>query len=345
MKNLLRPLLYIGLTAAALFAATMFWVTFYPNTMEYEGVRSLYIPPESGLSAVEDSLRSAEIVRSGTTFRLFARATGWGAQIKAGHYAIEPGMSNRQLLDQLRRGLQTPVRVTIPPGSRPEIVARVVARNMAFNEMEFLGALRDSTTAAAVGLEESAVFSFLLPETYFFYWLSPPQAVIRKAKEEMDRLLTVKRADSAAEMTDLSNVDIVSLAAIVEWETGVEAEKARIAGVYLNRLRRGWRLQADPTVQYAIMSREGQKRRLFNRDYDLDHPYNTYRFRGLPPGPITNPSPASIMAVLNAERHDYFYFVATGNGDHAFSRTLSEHVRKAGEYHRLMRERRAQQGS
>jgi UPF0755 protein len=136
---------------------------------------------------------------------------------------------------------------------------------------------------------------------------------------------------------------VLNLAAIVEWEAHLEEEKPRIAGVYLNRLRAGWPLQADPTVQYALLQIEGQKRRLLFRDYQIDHPYNTYRVQGLPPGPITNPSPTSIQAVLNPEQHDYFYFVAKGDGGHLFSRTLAEHNRAAEAYYALMRQRRAEQ--
>jgi UPF0755 protein len=343
MRNRFRIVLQIAAVGAAALAAAAYWIAFASNTGEFEKPRSLFVPRESDFHAVRDSLRAAQIVQNSFTFALFARATGWGSQIKAGHYEIESGLSNWQLLEKLRRGLQTPVRVTIPPGSRPEVVARVVARNMAFEAEDFLAALRDPVTAGEAGLEPDELFCFLLPETYLFYWLASPEAVISKAKEEMERILTVLRADSELDSNRYTDSDVVSLAAIVEWETGVENEKARIAGVYLNRLRNGWPLQADPTVQYAILELEGQKRRLFNRDYDIDHPYNTYRYRGLPPGPITNPSRASLRAVLNAEKHDYYYFVATGDGNHAFSRTLSEHVRKARDYHRRMRERRTMQ--
>ena len=141
----------------------------------------------------------------------------------------------------------------------------------------------------------------------------------------------------------LSVEEVLSLAAIVEWETSVEEEKARVAGVYINRLKKNWPLQADPTVQYAILEDEGQKRRLFNRDYKIDHPYNTYLFNGLPPGPVTNPSPLSIRAVVEAEEHDYMFFVARPGGGHAFNATLAGHNRDAARFHRYMRQQRRQQ--
>jgi UPF0755 protein len=133
------------------------------------------------------------------------------------------------------------------------------------------------------------------------------------------------------------------MASIVQWEAYMEDEKPVIAGLYLNRLERGMPLQADPTVQYAVIEREGQKRRLFNVDYEIDHPYNTYQFRGLPPGPVTNPAPSTLRAVADPAQHRYLYMVAKGDGGHSFNRTLAQHVRDARAYHRLMRKRRRQQ--
>jgi UPF0755 protein len=144
---------------------------------------------------------------------------------------------------------------------------------------------------------------------------------------------------------DLTPDEVLRMASIVEWESHHEPEKPTVAGVYLNRLHDGWPLQADPTVQYAVMQSEGQKRRLLYSDYQIDHPYNTYNYRGLPPGPVNNPSPSSINAVLHPEAHKYYFFVAKGDGTHLFSRTLREHNRNAQEYYRLMRQRRAGAGS
>ncbi|MEX1054722.1 MAG: endolytic transglycosylase MltG, partial [Rhodothermales bacterium] len=138
----------------------------------------------------------------------------------------------------------------------------------------------------------------------------------------------------------LSKDEIVTLASIIEWETGREEEKATVAGVYVNRLRIGMKLDADPTIQYVVMAKEGQKRRLLYEDYRIEDPFNTYLRAGLPPAPITNPSPSSLRAAASPEKHPYLYFVATGDGTHKFSRTLAEHNRAAREYHDLMRERR-----
>jgi len=323
-----------------LLAGGMAWIALVPNTPPFEGTRGVKIPRGASFEQVVDSLQAAGILRHRAPFVWLARLTGWHRQIKAGYYTFEAGASNYHLLNVLRRGLQTPVRVTIPPGSWPEVVATVVCRALACVPDSLLAALRDSSLVAELGTDTLHIFGRLLPDTYFFYWLTNPRTVIRRVHRHFLDFFTPERR-ARADSLGLSVDEVVTLASIVEWEAGPE-DRPRIAGVYLNRLRRGMPLQADPTVQYAVLQLEGQKRRLLFDDYQIDHPYNTYRFRGLPPGPITNPSPDAIDAVLQAERHDYLYFVADGEGGHVFSRTFQEHVRAANRYRRLMEQRRRQ---
>ncbi len=332
----------LGLGAVVV-AAVVFVLAFAPNTTEYDGTRSVRIPRATTIDGVVDSLDAVGILSSRTTFVVMAQVTGWGKQVKAGHYAIPSGVSNRELLNKLRKGLQDPIRVTIPPGSRPEVVARVLANKMAFTAEDFLTALKDTAVARVAGTDTTHLFGFMHPDTYFFYWLTDAPRVVTKIKDEFDQRFD-RLSEGATSSPVLSSEDVVTVASIVEWETAIEDEKPRVAGVYLNRLRNGWRLQADPTVQYAILQAEGNKRRLFFRDYNITHPYNTYRFAGLPPGPITNPSLSSIEAVLRPEAHKFYYFVATGDGGHIFSRTLREHRRNARNYYRAMEERRERTG-
>ncbi len=317
-------------------------LVFASVTESYEGSRSVLIPRGLDIEAVTDSLTNSGILKKKRSFSIFALVSGWGDQVKAGHYIIDSGSSNKDILTKLRRGLQEPVRVMVPAGARKERIARAIARNMAFSTEQMMQVLRDSTFAAALETDTTQLFGYLLPETYFFYWLTSPEDVARKIKAAADTLIANGKARADTGSPDLSPDEVLRLAAIVEWETARNPEKARIAGVYLNRIRNGWPLQADPTVQYVVMMREGEKRRLLYVDYDIRHPYNTYNYRGLPPGPITNPSASSIRAVLEPEEHGYFFFVATGDGSHIFSRTLSEHNRRANEYRKLMKQRRAE---
>lgn len=316
------------------------WIVWGPNTPAYEGERSVKIPPEADFAAAIDSLDAAGILASRATFRWVGSLTGWGEQIKSGHYLFEAGASNRELLDVLRRGLVSPVRLTIPPGSRPEVVAAVMEREIGWPKEDFLAVFSDSALAADLGTDVQHLFGFMLPETYFVYWRTDPEDVVRKIKGEFDQYYARMRGDTPPPL-DLTPEEVITVASLVEWETYHVPEKPAVAGVYLNRLRIGMKLDADPTVQYALLELEGQKRRLYRVDYQIDHPYNTYLIRGLPPGPVTNPSPSSIQAVLQPEEHKYLYFVATGDGTHTFSRTLREHNRAAQAYFQTLREQQA----
>ena len=334
-------LIGLGLLVPACLGA---WILWGGNTGAYEEDRGVHLPQATTLEAAADSLISRDILRSRWPFVLLGRLTGWGDQIKAGYYTVGSGMSNKAILDQLRFGLQTPVRVMIPAGSRPDRIARIAARDMAFTPEDFLAALKDPGLAESLGTDTLHLFTFMLPDTYHEYWLTNAESVIRRIKGEFDQYYQRDLAEHA-DQVDLSPEELVSLAAIVEWETNVNEEKDLIAGVYLNRLRRRWPLQADPTVQYALIEIEGGKRRLLFRDYRIDHPYNTYRFRGFPPGPITNPSRSSLEASAKPTDHDYMFFVAKPGGGHAFNATLGAHNRDAAVLRQHLRERQRAQAA
>ena len=331
----------LGLTLVVV-AAVGYWMVYGLNTPEYSDARSVKIPPEASFEAIVDSLETNGILKRTGTFEWVANLTGWDEQIKPGHYEIESGASNYDLLDTIRKGLQTPVRLRIPTGSTPERVAERVAAQMYFTEADFLAALNDSVLANELGTDTLHLFSYMMPETYFVYWLSDAPSIVKKIKQEFDSFFSPAMR-AGADSLELNIDEVMRVASIVEWETNHVSEKPTIAGVYLNRLQKRWRLDADPTVQYALVQTEGQRRRLLFADYKIQHPYNTYLYRGLPPGPVTNPSPSSIEAVVKPEAHNYMFFVATGDGSHTFTRTLREHVNASRAFHRLMSERRRQQ--
>ena len=336
-----RPLILAGILTLVAGALVVLDLFVFSATPDFEDTRAVKLPREAGLEVVADSLESAGILDERTGFVLFAKLSGWDAQLKAGHYEFHEGLSSVELLDILRRGLQTPVRMQVPGGTRKERLIRGMASNMAFSQDDLAAALRDSSLAAELGTDTTHLWAYMVPDTYFFYWLEDPADVVRHIKARVDRTYAAAAASDAGVAGDLTEDEVIRMAGIVEWETAHVPEKATVAGVYHNRLRNRWRLDADPTVQYAIMLKEGDKRRLFFRDYDINHTYNTYRRRGLPPGPITNPSMTSIEASMAPEGHGFYFFVARGDGTHMFSRTLAEHRRRANEYYRVMRERRA----
>ena len=341
MSRRLVRIVAIGLLVLLALAAGGGYLVFGPNTPAYEDARGVKVYPGAAFEQVLDSLDASGVLAQRGTLAFLADATGWGRQVKAGYYEFDAGASNYAILNTLRKGLQTAVRVTVPPGATIERIAAVSGRRLAAGPEGMLAALRSDSLADALGVKPEALIGYLLPDTYKFFWLTPPATVVARIKETYDDYLE----EHGPPKDDLSPTDIASVASIVEWETARDAERATVAGVYLNRLRRGMLLQADPTVQYAILELEGQKRRLFFADYRLAHPYNTYLVRGLPPGPVTNPSRESIRAVLDPEDHEFLYFVAKGDGGHTFSKTLSEHNRAAQAFYALMRERRAAQAA
>ncbi len=316
-----------------------YWMMYGENTQVYEEARAVKIPPGTSFDVVLDSLQATGILDRRGTLSTVAGLTGWEDQVKPGNYEIESGASNYDMLDKIRKGLQSPVRMMIPPGSTPERVATALAKQMYFDEEDFLAAIWSDSLAQSLDTDTLHLFSYMLPETYFVYWLSDAESVISKIKKEFDSKITADMK-AGADSLGLTIDEVMRVASIVEWETNHVPEKPTVAGVYLNRLQQRWRLDADPTVQFALVEIEGKRRRLLFKDYKIDHPYNTYRFRGLPPGPVTNPTFSSVEAVVNPAQHNYMFFVAQGDGSHTFTRTLREHVNASRAFHRKMRERR-----
>ena len=334
---MVKRTLLIAFSLSILASGAAAWFVFLARPPDPAEPRWVRVHTGATLEAVAESLHTQNLVVRRAAFTWPAKATGWGAQIKAGCYEFDESAGAYDILRRLRAGEQTAVSVMIPPGSRPEFIARRAARQMFFSEEDFEAALSDSVLASALGLDTRRLFSYMLPDTYHFYCTTDVQAVIRRIKQEMDALFADGLGALGAKH-GLDQDEVISLAAIVEWETQVESEKARIAGVYLNRIDRRWPLQADPTIQYALIALEGGKRRLLFADYKLQHPYNTYLYRGFPPGPITNPGRTSLLAAADPERHDYMFFVASPDGGHAFNVTLRGHNRDAARLRAYLRE-------
>lgn len=329
-------------TLAGLAMASVVSYQFFTDaTTGFDEARPFNVYPDASIEQVADSLVANQILSKKSGFLLLATLSGWSDAIKAGHYEASVGQSNLDLLIMLRQGRETPIHMVVPGGTYKERLIARMAKDMAFSEDDLKSALSDVRLATELGTDTTHLWAYMVPDTYFFDWLTSPEDVIRRLKGQADKVIaeTVNSAQGIPQ--DMTPDQVVRMAGIVEWESAHDPEKATIAGVYLNRLKNQWKLDADPTVQYAIMKIEGEKRRLYFSDYRMNHPYNTYKFRGLPPGPITNPSIPSIKGVLNPETHDYFFFVAKGDGQHLFSKSLNEHRQRARDYYRLMRKKRA----
>ncbi|HIG75390.1 MAG TPA: endolytic transglycosylase MltG [Bacteroidetes bacterium] len=329
-----KTLTIAAILAVLIGAGIVAWIAFLPNAPVDEAV-GVKLPAGTEFEAAIDSLQSAGAIGSATSLRVFGSLTGWGDQVKPGHYRIQPGMNNWAMLDKIRKGLQDPVRITLPAGRTAPVIARAIADQMDTDSSEVMAALFAPDLAEQLDTDTLHLFAEMRGNTYDVMWTQDARRAVSRIHEWHERFWTDERLQKARDL-GLTPDEVVTMASIVEWEARYDEEKPRIAGVYLNRLlgRTGarMRLQADPTVQYALMQTDGgPMRRLFLRDYQFPHPYNTYQIDGLPPGPINNPSDAAIDAVLDNEEHDYLYFVASPGkpGYHDFSETGAEHARKA----------------
>jgi UPF0755 protein len=290
-------------------------------------VERVAIPRGASFSEVLDSLERRGLVRDRLWARLIGRLAGFHRRIKPGVYEFTRGTSTLRILADLRDGRFLSVRLTVPEGLTVADIAALAARELGIPRDSFLAAARDTTLLRAHGVEAGTAEGFLAPETY----VVPLHSTARELAEMM--LAQFARTwqpdwDTLARQAALTRLEVVTLASIVEGEARVDEERPIIAGVYLNRLRHGMPLQADPTVQYAIQQRTGERKtRLYNSDYALPSPYNTYLRRGLPPGPVGSPGRRSLEAVLRPAEVPYLFFVAGPDGRHIFSRTYADHLR------------------
>jgi len=255
--------------------------------------------------------------------------------IKPGRYLIPPGMSNFGLLYYLHAHPQDEVRITLPEGMDLRKIARILSRNLDFDSTRFMAAVSNKKLLARHGISADNAEGYLFPGTYNFAWASTPEEAAGFLVGRFRHFYSDHLQKMAAQ-EGLSETGLLTLASIVEAETPLDAEKTLVASVYLNRLKKNMRLQADPTVQYAL---GGAARRLYYKDLAADSPYNTYRHNGLPPGPICNPGAASILAVLKPAQSSFIYFVATGNGGHNFASSLTEHNANIKKYKIALRGR------
>lgn len=292
----------------------------------------IYLEELTPLPELKTMLVDSGLVETEEQFSWAANLLGWN-NFREGHYLVDRGFTYDSFLSKLAKGIQDPVSVTILPGRSKSKIVQSVANRMQFDSLSFDNALSDSLILRKYDILEEDVLGRLYPNTYMLFWTTSPEKAFERILSEFDKAVTDQYQERVDEVGYSLN-EIITLASIVEWEAKTEDEQSTISGLYLNRLKRDMPLQADPTINYAI----GERRRLLYEDYRIDHPYNTYQYRGLPPGPITNPSLKAIEATLYPEDHDYLYMVASPDGSHDFSKTFEEHKRKSAKWRKWLRE-------
>jgi len=291
---------------------------------------TIVIPRGSGLEAVAITLADAGVVDSPLLFVFGARLSGAGRELKAGEYAFAPGATIDDVLEQMRRGRTVVHRLTVPEGLTS---AQILS-------------LLDKEPVLTGTVPQRPKDGSLLPETYNFSYGDSREQLVERMQRGMTQVLAEAWRNRDKDLPYKSPEEALVMASIVEKETGVAAERAKVAGVYVNRLETGMRLQSDPTVIYALTDGSGELGRALTRnDLRVESPYNTYAVAGLPPGPIANPGKASIVAALKPERHEYLYFVADGTGGHAFAKTLPDHNRNVARWRDVQRRQSAEQPS
>jgi UPF0755 protein len=323
----------IKCTIGALIILTAFLVYRYLDEVDIGNrVVSVIIKPGDSFSSVADRLLDEQVVSSRIMLCGPARLRGIDKSLIPGRYDFTGKNSCRSVLDRLQRGDFLRIKVTIYEGAPIWKVASILAHSGLEIDSATVAALnRDSAFLLQLGLP--SLEGYLFPETYFFPWGTGVKEVIK----EMVGVFR-KKTDSIwpeSNPGELTGEEVVVLASIIEAEAKLDEEKPVIASVYLNRLARGWKLDADPTVIYGL---GGLDRPLMKRDLRRETPYNTYRHKGLPPTPINSPGLPAIMAALNPDTTDFLYFVADGTGGHRFSRTNAEHNRARYEIKRELRE-------
>jgi UPF0755 protein len=305
----------------------------YGNT-PISGLKSdVIIQIRSGQSFRETvkQLNRVGVLRDPIKFRLLARVRRLDTKIQAGEYQFSPRITPNEILNTLSTGQTILYSVTIPEGYHLYQIADLLENTEILNSKRFIAAALDPEQVRKEGIEGNSFEGYLFPDTYRFPKDMEPEAVIKTMVSRFREVFMPeweKRYDS----TPLSLHEVVTLASMVEKETGVASERPLIAAVFLNRLKRGMRLESDPTVIYGMEDFNGN---LTREDLEKYTPYNTYKIKGLPPGPIANPGLDSLKSILNPADEPYIYFVSKNNGTHVFSRTIKEHNRAVKKYQKL----------
>lgn len=315
---------------AVLCCAVAAFLLFAPMSNGHD-TRYILVDADDNIDSVFAKVDTVSHGYSFMTFKCLAYAMRYDGHVRTGRYAMESGTGSLQMLRHMRNGQQAPIMLTIPSVRTVDRLAEEMGKRLMMSEDELLSALKDEATCEKYGLDTLTIQCLFIPNTYDIYWNISVEKFLDRMKKEADRFWTTERKAKAKD-AGLTPVEVVTLASIVDEETANNGEKPMVAGMYVNRLKAGMPLQADPTVKYAW--KRFDLKRIYNKLLFIDSPYNTYKNTGLPPGPIRIPSVAGIDAVLDHVHHDYMYMCAKEDfsGTHNFAVTYAEHLKNAAKY-------------
>jgi UPF0755 protein len=329
-----RILLWGTLAILAAGLAVAGWAYFQamdPNVADRKTPYALRIPHGVGFDYVMAELKASGAIQNLGSFERVARFRKYDQLVKPGLYYFKPGMNNWNLVGKLRSGDQDQMKLTFKSHRSLDEIADEIGGQMEFGKDALEKRLRDDDYLASYGFNATTVRGLFIPDTYFIYWTLGIDEFFKKMKRNYDAFWTDARKAKAEEL-GMSQAEVITLASIVQAETYMSSERPTVAGLYLNRLQDGIPLQADPTVIFA--HQDWTIRRLLFSHLEIDSPYNTYKYPGLPPGPINNPEVTAIDGVLNAESHKYIFMCAKEDfsGYHNFAVTLAQHNKNARLY-------------
>ena len=328
--------LVLGALALLMLLGVRLWREYYDRKVpNFKGTLEFYVRPGMEPRAVVDSLLSSGVVLSGKSLR---RTLEPLSAMQVGHYTVDARSSSKYVARMLANGWQTPVNLTLSGTIRtPQVLARKIGSQMLADSAAVADFALSADSLSRYGIPPALLFTMVIPDTYQILWTASVRDIFDRFRKEADAFWTDERR-ALASRRGLTPDEVSTLASIVDGETQYKPEQPTIAGVYLNRLRIGMPLQADPTVAYCYGY---SLNRILTRHLDVDSPYNTYRYAGLPPGPISCPPKSCLEAVLNAQQHDYLYFCAdpSFNGTHRFAATYREHLDNARAFQQALNAR------
>ena len=295
----------------------------------------LYITPDDNSASIMEKLEKLTGGQSTEGFSILAQHNNFDSRKRSGKFAIKNGDSMHDIYRRIVSNEQTPVRVTVPSTRTVELMAGTVSKQIMADSASLASLLKNDTYMSCFGYTPETAISLIIPDTYEVYWNIDAEQFIQKLAEERRKFWNENRKAKAKEI-GLTAEEVATLASIVDEETANTSEMPTVAGLYINRLKKGMMLQADPTVKYALG--DPTRRRILNKDLEVNSPYNTYKHTGLPPGPIRIPTKQALESVLNYKKHDYLYMCAKEDfsGTHNFAKTLSEHNSNAQRYQQAL---------
>ena len=327
-KNFLAVGLIIGSMLVSSFSFYFWQVVYTPNFLIDKKDLVFNIPTGANFKYVQNSLYDLGIVNDLVSFSFLSKLKRYDQSIKPGSYLLQANMSNRDAINMLRSGDQVPIKLTYSNARSLEVLAAKIASYLEFDSATMMSNLSNSDVASSYGFTKETFMCMFLPNTYEVYITDQPIVVLDRIYSAYKIFWNPERMAKAEEL-NLTPEEVIVLASIVDAETNQMDEAPTVAGVYINRLNKNIKLQADPTLIFALG--DYTIKRVLYEHMQVNSPYNTYKYSGLPPGPINLPSIAAIEAVLNYEKSDYLYFCANPDftGNHKFARTLSQHNKNA----------------